>query len=116
MEEIWDLLDENGEKTNKTMKKGEQIPKGFYHTGADVWFINSENKILIIKRYKIGEVWLDVYVARQDIKLENIVMKEDEVSDVKWATYEEIEKLFQKGQFMPNRWEYVREAIKDFII
>lgn len=165
MEEIWDLLDENGEKTNKTMKKGEQIPKGFYHTGADVWFINSENKILIqkraplkrcpnvwamtggsvikgetslqtieretkeelgvqldlekvkfIKRYKTGEVWLDVYVARQDIKLENIVMKEDEVSDVKWATYEEIEKLFQKGQFMPNRWEYVREAIKDFII
>ena len=48
--EIWDLLDEKGNKTGKTMIKGEGIPKGQYHLGADVWIINSENKILIQKR------------------------------------------------------------------
>ena len=48
--EIWDILDENGNKTGKTMKRGEPIPEGFYHLGADVWIINSENKILIQKR------------------------------------------------------------------
>ena len=31
------------------MKKG-LLPEGFYHQGADVWIINSGNKILIQKR------------------------------------------------------------------
>lgn len=48
--EIWDILDEEGNKTGKIMKKGEEVPNGFYHLGADVWIINSENKILMQKR------------------------------------------------------------------
>ena len=160
--EIWDLLDEDGKKTGKTITKGETIPKGFYHLGADVWIINSENKILIqkrsslkrqspnvwamtggsvikgessiqtiqretkeelgielnmndiqlIKQYKTGTVWLDVYVTKQDIDLDDIIMQEEEVSDVNWATYEEIEKLYINGEFMENRWEYIRDKIK----
>jgi len=160
--EIWDLLDENGNKIGKTILKGEFIPKGFYHLGADVWIINSENKILIqkrsslkrqspnvwamtggsvikgessiqtiqretmeelgiklnmkdiklIKEYKTGTVWLDVYATKQDINLDNIIMQEEEVSDVKWATYDEIEELYLNGKFMENRWEYIRDIIK----
>ncbi len=48
--EIWDILDKEGNKTGKTMQKGEKVPEGFYHQGADIWIINSENKILIQKR------------------------------------------------------------------
>ena len=50
MSEIWELLDETGRKTGKTMQKGEKIPEGMYHPGADVWILNSENKILLQKR------------------------------------------------------------------
>ncbi len=164
MEEIWDILDEEGNKTGKTMKKG-PIPEGFYHLGADVWIINSENKILIQKRspkkknspnvwamtggsvikgettlqtieretkeelgvslnmkdiqlinhYKTGTVWLDTYLIKQDINLDDIVMQEDEVCDVKWATYDEIEDLWNNNQFMKNRWKHVREIIKNAI-
>ncbi|MCI8471423.1 MAG: NUDIX domain-containing protein [Clostridia bacterium] len=160
--EIWDILDEEGNKTWKTMQKGEKVPNGFYHLGADVWIVNSENKILIqkrsskkrqapnvwamtggsvvkgetslqtieretieelgiqlnkkelqlIKHYKTGEVCLDTYLIRQDIKIDDIIMQEDEVSDVKWATYEEIEELFQNHQFLANRWEFVRYLMK----
>lgn len=160
--EIWDILDENGNKTGKTMVKGEKVPKGFYHLGADIWIINSKNKILIqkrsplkrqspnvwamtggsvikeessletieretfeelgiqlnmenvqlINRYKTGEVWLDTYLIKQDIDLDDIIIKEDEVSEVKWATYDEIEELFQQNQFLANRWEFVRDIIK----
>ncbi len=163
--EIWDILDEEGNKTGRTMQKGEKVPKGYYHTGADIWFINSENKILIqkrsplkrqspnvwamtggsvvkgetslqtieretleelgiqiniekvqfIKHYKTGEIWLDTYLVKQDINLKDIVMKEDEVSEVKWATYEEIEELVKQNQFLENRWEYVKEIIKNFM-
>lgn len=31
-------------------------------------------------------------------------------------TYDEIEDLFNNNQFMKNRWEYVREIIKNVII
>lgn len=160
--EIWDILDEDGNKTGKTMVKGEKVPKGFYHLGADIWIVNSENKILIQKRsplkrqspnvwgmtggsvikgessletieretfeelgiqlnmenvqlinhYKTGEVWLDTYLIKQDIDLDDIIIKEDEVSEVKWATYDEIEELFQQNRFLANRWEFVRDIIK----
>lgn len=159
--EIWDILDEKGNKTGKTMQKGEKLPDGFYHQGADIWIINSENKILMqkraalkrspnvwamtggsvikgetslqtveretreelgiqlnreeiyfIKSFRTGEVWLDTYLVRQDIDLQDITMQETEVSDVKWMTYEEIEELFRKNQLLANRWEYVRELMK----
>lgn len=164
MEEVWDILDEKGNKTGRIMKKG-LVPEGFYHQGADVWIINSGNKILIqkrspqkrnspnvwamtggsvirgetslqtiqretkeelgislnmkdiklVKQYKTGTVWLDTYLIKQDIDLKDIVMQEEEVCEVKWATYREIEELFAHNQFMENRWEYIRDIIKDFI-
>lgn len=163
--EIWDILDGDGKPTGKTMIKGENIPEGQYHLGADIWIINSENKILIqkrssqkvlspnvwamtggsvikgessrqtieretmeelgiklntekaqlLKRIKSDDVWIDTYFIKQDIDLRKIKMQEDEVCDIKWATYDEIEQIFQEGKFMRNRWEFVRDIIKDFI-
>lgn len=167
MQETWDLLDENGNEIGKTMKKGEEIPTGCYHFGADVWIVNAEGKILIQKRSPMknlspnlwamtggsvikGEtslqtieretyeelgiklkmekvqfmrkyraegmnVWVNEYVVEQEIDLKGIVMQEEEVCDVKWATCEEIEELLKKGQFIENRWEFVRDGIKKFI-
>ena len=163
--EIWDILDGDGKPTGKTMIKGENIPEGQYHLGADIWIINSENKILIqkrspqkalspnvwamtggsvikgessrqtieretmeelgiklntekaqlLKRIKSDDVWIDTYFIKQDIDLRKIKMQEDEVCDIKWATYDEIEQIFQEGKFMRNRWEFVRDIIKDFM-
>lgn len=163
--EVWDLVDEKGNITGKTIIKGELIPKGYYHLGADVWIINNENKILIQKRspnkklqpnvwgmtggstkkgetiietieresleelgiklninnlklitsYKIEEVWIYEYIIRQDINLKDIIMQKDEVSEVKWVTYEEIENLFKNNMFMKDRWEFVRDIIKEYI-
>lgn len=164
MSEIWDLLDEEGRQTGRTMQKGEPIPEGLFHRGADVWIVNSKHQILIQKRspkkrlspnvwamtggsvikgetslqtieretfeelgiclnlqdlqlvktYRVEEVWLDEYIIRQEIDLNDIVMQEDEVCDVKWATCAEIEELLETGQFLKNRWEFVRELVRDF--
>ncbi len=163
MPEIWNLLDENGDKIGKTMCKGEPVPKGLYHLGVDVWIVNSENKILIQKRsphkrnspnvwamtggsnikgettlqtierevleelgiqlkvqdlqlmktYKTGEVWLEEYFVKQEVELQDIVMQEAEVCDVKWASFDEIEEIFHNGQFIENRWEFVRDWIRE---
>lgn len=68
----------------------------------------------LVKTYRVEEVWLDEYITRQEVNLNDIVMQEDEVCDVKWATYAEIEELFECGQFLKNRWEFVRELVRDF--
>lgn len=165
--EIWDILDEDGNLTGKTMQKEDSIAwqEGVYHQGADVWIINSEKKILIQKRsilkklepnvwamtggsvikgetpldtlkretfeelgielditkavkihhYKSGHAWLDEYIVKQEIDLDDIIMQKEEVSAVKWATFDEIEKLYQNHLFMKNRWEFVREKIKSYL-
>ena len=52
--ELWEVLDDNGNPTGEIMKKYDQkvFDRGLYHLGADVWIINSDNKILIQKRAK----------------------------------------------------------------
>ena len=156
---------ENGNQIGKTMQKGEPIPEGFYHLGADVWIVNGEGKILIQKRspmkklspnlwamtggsvikgeipvqtieretleelgvqlntenlklmrkYRTGNVWVSEYLIRQEIDLEDIVMQEDEVCAVKWADFEEIDEMLKNGEFIENRWEFVRDFIREFL-
>jgi len=165
--EVWDILDEDGNITGRTMNKGDKIvwQKGIYHQGADVWIINSENKILIqkrskekklepnvwamtggsvikgetslealkretfeelgidlktenaikIKHFKTGNVWLDEYIVEQEVNLNDIVMQESEVSRVKFATFEEIERIYKDNMFIKDRWEFVKDEIKKYI-
>ncbi len=162
--ELWEILDENGNKTGELMEKYDQrvFEKGFYHLGADVWMINSENKILIQKRakqkrmepnvwamtggsvivgeesintivretkeelgidinaddlklitkFKTGNVWIDTYILKANYDTSKMVLQEDEVSDVKWATMQEIDELVNNGQFIKNRWEFVNKFLK----
>jgi len=48
--EIWDILDENGNKTGKTIIRGEKLKEGDYHLVVHIWIINSMGQILIQKR------------------------------------------------------------------
>lgn len=68
-----------------------------------------------IKRYKTDNIWLDVYFVRQDIDLSTIVLQEEEVSEVKFASYEEIKKLVQNGEFIDERWEFVEKELGEFL-
>lgn len=166
--ETWDILDEYGNPTGETMNKGDKRvwEEGIYHLGADVWIINSEDKLLIqkrspqkrlepnvwamtggsiikgelpletlkretkeelgieldvknalfIKSFRTDNVWLYEYIVRQDIDLDKCVLQEEEVSEVRYATFDEIEVLFKNNLFISNRWEYVKDEIKDYLL
>ena len=43
-------------------------------------------------------------------------LKKDEVSEVKWMTLQEIEKLVEKEQFFKNRWKYVKKYLDNIYI
>ena len=48
--EIWDLYDGNGQKTGRTMVRGEDVPAGLYHLGVHIWPMNSRGEFLVQKR------------------------------------------------------------------
>ena len=48
--EIWDLYDGNGQKTGRTMVRGEEVPSGLYHLGVHIWPMNSRGEFLVQKR------------------------------------------------------------------
>ena len=48
--EIWDILDENGNKTGKTVERGKPLLQGEYHLVVDVWIMNDKNEFLISRR------------------------------------------------------------------
>ena len=165
--EYWEVLDSNGNPTGKIMERYDKrvFERGYYHLGADVWIINSENKILIQKRsqlkrlepnvwamtggsvilgeksketvvreakeelnisinpnklrfiikFKTGNVWIDTYILKCDYEISKMKFQEDEVSDAKWATWEEINDLVDKELFIKNRWEFVSKLLKEEI-
>ncbi len=59
--------------------------------------INTNNIELILsfrRKYDFVDVWL----VKQEIELSSLVLQEDEVSDVKWATVDEIRNLMKSGE------------------
>lgn len=48
--EIWDLYDARGQKTGRTMARGEEVPAGLYHLAVHIWPINDKGEYLIQRR------------------------------------------------------------------
>ncbi len=48
--EIWDLYNEKGEPTGKTIQRGITIPQGLFHRAVEIWIMNSKKEVLIQQR------------------------------------------------------------------
>lgn len=61
--ELWEVLDGKGNPTGEIMRKYDQkvFDRGLYHLGADVWIINSDNKILIQKKSPLKKLEPNVW-------------------------------------------------------
>ena len=55
----------------------------------------SESNIELILSFKRKYDFVDVWLVKQDIDISDIVLQEDEVSDVKWASIDEIRELMK---------------------
>ena len=73
--------------------------------------IESHNLKLITK-FRTGNVWIATYVLKENYDIAKMTFQKEEVSDAKWATWDEINDLVNKGQFIKNRWEFVGEFLK----
>lgn len=54
--EIWDLYNDQGEKLDKTVIRGHELPKDTYHLVVHIIITNSEGDFLIQKRADIKDI------------------------------------------------------------
>ncbi len=66
----------------------------------------------LITKFKTGNVWIDTYILNCNYDISKMKLQENEVSDVKWATWTEIDELVNNGYFIKYRWEFVKEFLK----
>lgn len=74
--------------------------------------INTDGLKKVIK-FKTGNVWVDTYILKNDYDISKMKFQEDEVSDAKWVTCDEIDDLVNNKMFIKNRWEFVGQILKE---
>jgi len=55
--EIWDLYTNDREKTGKTMRRTDPVPKGYYRIAVHVCIFNNKGKMLIQQRQPFKSGW-----------------------------------------------------------
>jgi len=150
MGELRDLYDINGNKTDKTYRKGEMIPEGYYPMVVMVAIRNSNGKFLMQRRStdkggdwgvtgghpKAGETPLEgiisevreelgldfskekfieydsgcdgvdcykMYFVNKDISLNDIKIQEEELSEVRWFSMEELKHMVETNELNENQ-------------
>ncbi|MGL5352523.1 MAG: NUDIX hydrolase [Clostridium sp.] len=64
--------------------------------------------LLSVKR----DWWFDdIWIVKQNIHINDLEIQHEEVADAKWATYDEIDIMIQKGEFI--KYDYI-ERIKKY--
>jgi len=58
MAELWDVLDENGNKIGRLHERGKPMKAGEGHLVVQIWIMNSKREFLISKR-SLGVGWWD---------------------------------------------------------
>ena len=145
MAELRDLYDINSNKTNKTYRKGDLIPEGYYPMVVMVVIRNSNGEFLMQKRVeskgrdwgvtgghpKSGETPIEgiitevkeelgldfskenfieydsgcdgkdcykMYFVTKDININDITIQQEELSEVRWFTMDELKGMVNSGE------------------
>ena len=148
--ELWDILDESGNKTGRVVEQGTLLKQGEYQLIIDAWIINKNNEFLIskriptkqhepnkwnpvcgraisgeesisaalrevkeelgiildpkngklIKRFRIWNGIVDVWLFRQEVDIENVVLQMEETDGVMWAKSNVVKQIMDNGEFI----------------
>ena len=61
MAEMWDVLDEHGNKTGRLHERGKPMKAGDYHLVVSIWIVNSNGEFLISKRAPNADKWPNMW-------------------------------------------------------
>lgn len=70
--------------------------------GIDV----KQNELTLFKTERTEDDFVDIYYLKKNIDLKDIVLQEEEVDDVMWASREKIQELIVKDNFSSSHKEF----------
>lgn len=68
--------------------------------------IVQEKDLKLIKTYKTEDDFVDMYYLEKDMKLEEMIIQEEEVGNINWFAKEEIDNLIKDNKFLPSHTEF----------
>ena len=71
------------------------------------------NKLKLVTTVQDNKLICDIYYLKKDINLDDIIMQESEVADVKYFTLDEIEELYRKGDFKKSHYYMFKDCLKN---
>lgn len=72
--------------------------------------------LVFLHTIRLVERFVDTYITRQDIRLEDLVLQKEEVVDARLVSFEELSAMWEQGLVVPReRFRIYREKIKAFI-
>ena len=71
-----------------------------------------EENIKLFKTIKTEDDFVDIYYLKEDIDINKIKIQKEEVSNVKWVTINDIEKMIKEGEFSASHREFFEDCIK----
>lgn len=154
--ELWDVLDDKGNLTGRTIERGKKLNDGEYHLVVNIWIKDSNNRYLIQKRAEslklLPGIWAstggsaisgetsreaavreakeeigldiekytlmqiarikrknafhDIWLVKADVHIDELRLQEEEVSDVKYFSKEEIQQMISEGVFFDYGSDY----------
>lgn len=72
----------------------------------------NQNELTLFKTIMTEDDFVDLYYMKKNININDIVLQEEDVEDIKWATREEIEKLIEDDKFSKSHEEFYRYCLE----
>jgi len=91
-------------------KSGQSSLEGIKEEVKEELGIIIDNPILF-REAKGKNTFCDLYYIKQDFNLNDVVIQEDEVSEVMFATTEEIDELFNNGKFKKGHYMMFKDCL-----
>ncbi len=156
--ELWDIYDENRNRTGKVITRGKHWGNEKYHLIIHIAIFDDHGRMLIQKRAKEKSAWADLwdiscggsaiagedsraaaerevmeelglkidlsavrphftmnyergfddfYTLIRNVDLDKLSLQTEEVAEVRWATLDEVRRMFEEGSFVPYFWPVI---------
>lgn len=114
MNELIDILNEDGTKTGKSATKAEIYQKGYWHRSVHIWIINGQHEILMQRRNPLKKTFANLWaissaghVLSNEDSIESGIRELKEELDID-AKREDLEYLFTVKREQPYKDSYLR--------
>lgn len=92
-------------------KAGENSLQGILTEVQEELGIKIENPVLF-KQANAKDVICDLYYIKKNIDISEITIQEEEVTDVMWASIDEINKLMKEGNFKQDHYMMFQDCLE----